>query len=55
MTEVYQVINFQHQLVMSFKGRHDAINHVKSLRERFPDEGFYVVELSVVYSSGDIQ
>lgn len=55
MNRYYQVVNFQHQSVRTFKFRTDAEKLVSELRTQFPDEGFYIIELNVVYSSGDIQ
>lgn len=55
MTKFYQVINFQHQPVKTFKNLSDAEGHVTLLRAQYPDEGFYIIELFVVYSFGDIQ
>lgn len=55
MTQFYQVINFQHQQVKVFKTLSEARQHVNSLRETFPDEGFYIIELQVAYWIGDIR
>lgn len=51
MTKYYQVINFQHQPVKTFESLDAAKNHVQELRAAYADEGFYVIELPVVYSS----
>lgn len=51
MTKLYQVINFQFDTVKTFESLDAAKAHVDGLRTSFKDEGFYVVELSVAYSS----
>lgn len=51
MTKYYQVVNFQHQPVMTFETLEAAKDRVDELRASYADEGFYVIELPVVYSS----
>lgn len=51
MTKLYQVINFQFDIVKTFESLEAAKVHVDDLRTSFKDEGFYVVELTVAYSS----
>ena len=51
----YQVINFQHQPVKTFVEQTAAEKHIDELRKVYPDEGFYVIELNVVYSIGEIE
>lgn len=53
--KLYQVMNFQHQPVKVFKTLIYAIKHIEELRKIYPTEGFYVVELNVVHSVGDVQ
>lgn len=53
--KLYQVMNFQHQPVKVFKSEAEAANHINGLRLEYPDEGFYVIELNVTYSVGEIQ
>jgi len=56
MTKFYQVVNFQHDPVRTFKSQVEAQNYADKLRKQYdPPEGFYVIELNVVYSVGDIQ
>lgn len=49
---LYQVVNFQFQVVDTFKDQESAVAHVKKLREIYREEGFYVVELKVIYQEG---
>lgn len=51
MSKLYQVINFQFDSVKTFESLDAAKAHVDELRTQFKDEGFYVVELAVAYSS----
>lgn len=51
MTKLYQVINFQFDAVKTFESLDAAKAHVDELRTSFKDEGFYVIELPVAYSS----
>jgi hypothetical protein len=51
MTKLYQVINFQFDIVATFKLLEDAKDRVDALRLAYKDEGFYVIELTVAYSS----
>lgn len=51
MTKLYQVINFQFDTVKTFGSLDAAKAHVDDLRTSFKDEGFYVVELAIAYSS----
>lgn len=55
MNKFYSVFNFQHQLVKTFDNRKSAIEHSDELLKEFPEEGFYVLELNVVYSVGKIK
>ncbi len=54
MTKWYQVMNFQHQPVKVCKSLILAQEHIKNLIETYKDEGFYIVELTVMYESGKI-
>lgn len=54
-TKFYQVINFQHQIVGTWKTKEAAKLHITDLRQTYTDEGFYIVELNVVYTVGDIR
>jgi len=51
MTKLYQVINFQFDPVGTFESLEAAKAHVDGLRMSYKDEGFYVVELPIAYSS----
>lgn len=53
--KMYQVVNFQHQTIWVFKTQAEAETRVADLRRQFPDEGFYVVELTIVQSVGEIK
>lgn len=50
VSKVYQVYNWQHQPVKMFENSEQAVLHANNLRMEY-DEGFYVVELTVMYSS----
>lgn len=51
MKTLYQIFNFQHDKVKTVDALEQAMAEVYALRQQFTDEGFYVVELDVVYSS----
>lgn len=51
MTKLYQVMNFQFQVAACFQSLDAAKARVDELRASYADEGFYVVELTVAYSS----
>lgn len=51
MTKLYQVMNFQFQVAACFSSLDAAKAHVDGLRDSYKDEGFYVIELMVAYSS----
>ena len=50
----YQIMNFQHQPVKVCETLDDAQRYIRSLQETYNDEGFYLVELNVVFSIGTI-
>ncbi len=52
MTKLYQVMNFQHDPVKTFKTLDEAKAHIDALIKVYQDEGFYIIELTVVYSKG---
>lgn len=54
MTKFYELKNFQHQSVQTFDNWKSATDRADELLKQFPDEGFYVVELSVVCAVGKI-
>lgn len=51
---LYQVLNDQFGICATFKTATAAILHAKQLVEQYKEdnEGFYVVELKVIYSEG---
>lgn len=51
MTKYYQVFNDQHQPVDTFESLDAAKQRIHELRVAFSNEGFYTVELPVVYSN----
>ncbi len=51
MTKIYQIINFQYQVVQSFPDLEAAKHYIASLAQNYPGENFHVVELAVVYST----
>jgi len=51
MIKLYQVINFQFDIVATFKSFDAAKARVDELRKSYSNEGFYVIELTIVYSS----
>lgn len=53
MTELFQIMNFQHQQVKMCKTQDEAERYIESLLEVY-NEGFYIVVLKVVYSVGVI-
>lgn len=48
----YQIMNWQNQPVKVCITLDEAEQHAHSLRKQYPDEGFYVVELNIVFSIG---
>ncbi len=55
MTKFYQVFNFQHQSIWVFKNQTSAEAHIEGLLKQYPNEGFYIVELTIVHSVGEIR
>lgn len=51
MSKLCQVMNFQFDMVATFQSFNEAKARVDELRKSYPDEGFYIVELTVAYSS----